>query len=80
MPKVTQKGQVTIPQQIRIMLDIKTGDQVNFEVDAGTVYLRKKQASVENLKRYVGYLSHLKGKEPEDIIDELRDTADDFGR
>jgi AbrB family looped-hinge helix DNA binding protein len=80
MPKVTQKGQVTIPQQIRIMLGIKTGDQVNFEVDAGTVYLRKKQASVENLKRYVGYLSHLKGKKPEDIIDELRDTADDFGR
>ncbi|PXF56676.1 MAG: hypothetical protein C4B58_12635 [Deltaproteobacteria bacterium] len=80
MPKVTQKGQVTIPQQIRIMLDIKTGDQVNFEVDAGTVYLRKKQASVENLKGYIGYLSHLKGKEPEDIIDELRDTADDFGR
>jgi AbrB family looped-hinge helix DNA binding protein len=79
MPKVTQKGQVTIPQQIRIMLGIKTGDQVNFEVDAGTVYLRKKQASVENLKRYVGYLSHLKGKKPEDIIDELRDTADDFG-
>jgi AbrB family looped-hinge helix DNA binding protein len=80
MPKVTQKGQVTIPQQIRIMLGIKTGDQVNFEIDAGTVYLRKKQASVENLKRYVGYLSHLKGKKPEDIIDELRDTADDFGR
>jgi AbrB family looped-hinge helix DNA binding protein len=80
MPKVTQKGQVTIPQQIRIMLGIKTGDQVNFEVEAGTVYLRKKQASVENLKRYVGHLSHLKGKEPEDIIDELRDTADDSGR
>ncbi|MBW2163279.1 MAG: type II toxin-antitoxin system PrlF family antitoxin [Deltaproteobacteria bacterium] len=80
MPKVTQKGQVTIPQKIRIMLDIKTGDQVNFGIDAGTVYLRKKQASVKNLKRYVGYLSHLKGKEPKDIIDELRDTADDFGR
>jgi AbrB family looped-hinge helix DNA binding protein len=29
MPKVTQKGQVTIPQQIRIMLGIKTGDELN---------------------------------------------------
>jgi AbrB family looped-hinge helix DNA binding protein len=33
MPKVTQKGQVTIPHQIRSLLSIKTGDEVIFQID-----------------------------------------------
>jgi len=48
MPKVTQKGQVTIPHHIRTMLNIKTGDEVNFELDGGNVLLKKKTASVKN--------------------------------
>ena len=33
MPRVTQKGQVTIPRQIRAMLSINTGDELVFEMD-----------------------------------------------
>jgi len=31
MPRVTQKGQVTIPRQIIAMLSITTGDEVVFD-------------------------------------------------
>lgn len=79
MPKVTQKGQVTIPHHIRTLLSIKTGDEINFEVDNEKVLLKKKSASVKNFKKYLGFLSHLNGKRPEDIIDELRGSADDSG-
>lgn len=79
MPKVTQKGQVTIPSQIRTLLSIKTGDEINFEVEDGKVFIKKKSASIKNLKKYVGFLSHLKGKRPEDIIEELRGSTDDSG-
>jgi len=79
MPKVTQKGQVTIPRHIRTLLSIKTGDEINFEVDGGSVLLKKNTASVKNFKKYIGFLSHLNGKKPEGIIDELRGSADDSG-
>lgn len=78
MPKVTQKGQVTIPRQIRSILSIRTGDEVIFEVYKGKVVLTKNRASAKNFKKYVGFLSHLKGKRPEDIIDELRGRSDDL--
>ncbi len=77
MPKVTQKGQVTIPKQIRSILSIRTGDEIVFEVHAKKVVLKKSPASAKNFKKYVGYLSHLNGKKPDDIIDELRGNADD---
>ncbi len=80
MPKVTSKGQVTIPHQIRSILSIRAGDEVIFEIDEANVVLKKKSASIKNLKKYVGFLAHLNGKKTDDIIDELRGEADDFGR
>jgi AbrB family looped-hinge helix DNA binding protein len=78
MPKVTQKGQVTIPRDIRLLLGIKTGDEIVFELDEGKAFLKKKGASISNLKKYVGFLSQLKGKRTDDIIDELRGTYRDI--
>jgi len=80
VPKVTSKGQVTIPHQIRSILSIRAGDEIIFEIDEAKVVLKRRSASIENLKKYVGFLSHLKGKKTDDIIDELRGEADDFGR
>jgi AbrB family looped-hinge helix DNA binding protein len=77
MPRVTQKGQVTIPRQIRAVLSINTGDEVVFEMDKNQVILKKKAAADRNFKKYVGFLSHLKGKKPEDIIEKLRGKSDD---
>lgn len=77
MPRVTQKGQVTIPRQIRSMLSIKTGDEVIFEMHKDNVVLKKKTTTERNFQKYVGFLSHLKGKELEDIIEQLRGESSD---
>jgi AbrB family looped-hinge helix DNA binding protein len=77
MPKVTQKGQVTIPRNIRLLLGIKTGDEIVFELDKGKAVLKKKGPSIHNFKKYVGFLSHLKGKNTDHVIDELRGTDHD---
>ena len=77
MPRVTQKGQVTIPRQIRAMLGINTGDEVVFEKDKNQVVLKKKTTADRNFEKYIGYLSHLKGKKPEDILEQLRGDFDD---
>ena len=79
MPKVTRKGQVTIPHQIRTILGIDAGDEITFEIDEEKAVLKKKGISIKSFKKYVGFLSHLNGKKPEHIIDELRGNADDFG-
>jgi len=77
MPRVTQKGQVTIPRQIRSMLSIETGDEVIFEMDRDNVVLKKKSTIKRNFEKYVGFLSHLKGQRPEDIIEQLRGNSND---
>lgn len=77
MPRVTQKGQVTIPRPIRLMLGINTGDEVVFEMEKNKVVLKKKAAVYRNFEKYVGYLSHLKGKRSDEIIEQLRGKSDD---
>jgi AbrB family looped-hinge helix DNA binding protein len=48
MPRVTQKGQVTIPRQIKSILSINTGDEVVFEMDKNQVVLKIKTAVDRN--------------------------------
>lgn len=76
MPRVTQKGQVTIPLAVRKMLHIKRGDEVIFEIQEGKVSVRKK-AGAEALDKYVGFLGHLQGRNSDEIVNELRGKADD---
>jgi antitoxin PrlF len=48
--KVTSKGQVTIPEEIRREYRLQAGEQVEWEVtDRGTVELRKAGGSLESL-------------------------------
>ena len=42
--KVTTKGQVTIPQRIRLKYGITVNSEVDFVDDEGKVYLVKKKA------------------------------------
>ncbi len=77
MPKVTQKGQVAIPQKIRTLLSIKKGDDILFDIIEGTVVIKKNPATPKNILNYVGFLSHLKGRHSDDILDEMREKPDD---
>ncbi|MCX7831608.1 MAG: AbrB/MazE/SpoVT family DNA-binding domain-containing protein [Actinobacteria bacterium] len=48
MPRITSKGQVTIPKKIRKLFDLKTGDTVDFEIEDGKVYLVFKKENILN--------------------------------
>ncbi len=44
---ITQKGQVTIPAEIRAKLQLKPRDKVQFEIDGDTVKLRKAPSRIQ---------------------------------
>ncbi len=55
--KITSKGQVTIPKEIREKLRLKTGDRVHFWVDDhGEVHLRALNRSLLDM---IGFMKHL---------------------
>ena len=66
---VTQKGQVTIPVEIRRLLGIKPNDRVAFYVEEGRVYLT---TEIETLESAYGAVAPL--QQPEDF-QSLRDQA-----
>jgi antitoxin PrlF len=71
MPTITQKGQVTIPKNIRDKMGIHQGDEIIFEMKNETVAITKRE-QYANFKKYIGYLVKYKHKVDE-IIRELRE-------
>jgi len=50
--RITSKGQVTIPEEIRRQYNLQAGEQIEWEVtDRGTVELRKAGGTLEALTR-----------------------------
>ncbi len=50
--RITSKGQVTIPEEIRRRYHLHAGEQIEWELtDRGTVELRKAGGSIEDLTR-----------------------------
>lgn len=90
MPRVTTKGQVTIPKEIRDVLGIEPGDEVAFEeTDAG--YTIRKEAPTtadgdDPFEKYRGSaesdetmperMRRLRGEYPRDVSDETATDAD----
>ena len=73
--KVTSKGQITIPKQLREEMGINPGDHLEVkETQVG--YVIKKEVNKEKLKKYVGVLN--KNTNTNEIIEELRgnDSSD----
>ena len=66
---VTQKGQVTIPAEIRRLMGIEAYDRVVFYVDEGRVYLTAEAETLESA--YGAVAPH---QQPEDFA-MLRDRA-----
>ncbi|MCL0087290.1 AbrB/MazE/SpoVT family DNA-binding domain-containing protein [Dehalococcoidia bacterium] len=69
MPKMTIKGQITIPGEVRDSLGLKPGSRVRFRVENGSCILEK---DVENIPfgKWIGYLSG--DRTSDEIIEELR--------
>ncbi|WP_306059892.1 AbrB/MazE/SpoVT family DNA-binding domain-containing protein [Natronococcus wangiae] len=91
MPRVTTKGQVTIPKEIRDALGIKPGDEIAFEeVDSGYKIQKKAPTTADGedpFEKYRGSaasddtmperMRRLRGDYPRDVSDENDD--DDSG-
>jgi AbrB family looped-hinge helix DNA binding protein len=69
--KVTSKGQVTIPKKVRDGLGIRPGDELDFVQDRRGYRLEKHMAA-SPFKKYRGYLKHLAGRDPDELVEEMR--------
>lgn len=91
MPRVTTKGQVTIPKEIRDALGIEPGDEIAFEkVDSGYKIQKKEPTTADGADPFEKYrgsadgddtmaerMRRLRGEYPRDIDDENDDSGDD---
>lgn len=69
--KVTGKGRITLPKEVRDSMGISPGEEVEFQKKENG-YLLKKKVRCSPFDRFVGYLKGKKGKSPDKIINELR--------
>jgi len=68
--KVTSKGQVTIPVEVRRAPDLKAGDTILFEkIDGNIVIKRNKKGTLISILEEAGALS----KETRKVLNKIRD-------
>jgi AbrB family looped-hinge helix DNA binding protein len=70
--KMTSKGQVTVPKEVRERLGLRPGDLLEFAEVDGAFQIRKRLAR-DRLDKWIGYLKHLAGKYPDELVREMRD-------
>ena len=74
LAKVTSKGQVTIPVEIRKKLGIKNGDKVLFIEDAGRIYMMNSSmvALREAQMAFKGEAERLGLKNDDDVMEMIK--------
>ena len=71
MAKVTSKGQITIPKDVRERLGLRPGDQIAFTEDEDGWRIRKEVVE-SPFEKWRGYLTHLKGRDVDELVEEMR--------
>lgn len=66
--RITTKGQVTIPQEIRESLGLLPNTEVTFDIVDGDVRLRKASRRGKNLSRGDRVLGHLRSVPPSNTL------------
>lgn len=69
--KVTSKGQVTIPKEIREKLGVHPGEDVGFE-ERDNLLIISKVVTKSPFDKWVGKLKHLEGKRSDNLVKEAR--------
>jgi len=69
--RVTSKGQVTIPKEVRERLGVHPGENVGFEEKDGQLVVSK-VVTKSPFDKWVGKLKHLKGQRSDDLVKEAR--------
>ena len=80
LAKVTSKGQVTIPIEIRKKLGIKNGDKILFVEESGRIYMMNSSVDAlrEAQRAFAGEAERLGLKDDDDVmtmIKELREES-----
>ena len=69
--KVTSKGQVTIPKEIREKLGVHPGEEVGFE-ERDNLLVISKVVTKSPFDKWVGKLKRLEGQRSDDLVREAR--------
>jgi AbrB family looped-hinge helix DNA binding protein len=69
--RITSKGQVTIPREIREKMGLQKGEHVLFDEKEGIVTLRK-LVRPGSFEKWAGFLKDAEGQSPDRLIEELR--------
>ena len=69
--KLTSKGQITIPRDVREQLGLRTGDILDFTPTGKECRVRKRP-SASRLDKWVGHLRTLRGRRTDELIEALR--------
>jgi antitoxin PrlF len=71
MAKVTSKGQVTIPKQVRDKLGVQPGEGIGFEEKDG-IFIIRKAVKKSPFDKWIGKLRKLKREKSDAVLDDLR--------
>lgn len=76
LAKITSKGQITIPIQIRKMLNLKDGDKVVFLTDGGKVIMENptRLAIKEAQEAFEGLAEELGLKSEDDVVNLVKEV------
>ncbi|RCX17994.1 AbrB family transcriptional regulator [Anaerobacterium chartisolvens] len=76
LAKITSKGQITIPIQIRKMLNLKDGDKVVFMTDGGKVIMENptRLAIKEAQEAFEGLAEELSLKSEHDVVNLVKEV------
>ena len=69
--RLTRKGQITVPKEVRDRLGLRPGDELEFTQDE-TGYRVQKLIPVSPFAQWRGYLKALAGRTTDELMDELR--------
>ena len=69
--RVTSKGQVTIPKEVRERLGVHPGEDVGFE-ERDNLLVICKVVTKSPFDKWVGKLKHLEGQRSDDLVREAR--------
>ena len=69
--KVTSKGQITIPKEVRKQLGLRTGDEIEFVKENANFRLQK-VFTESPFDKWVGFLKEWEGYDVDEMIEEMR--------
>jgi AbrB family looped-hinge helix DNA binding protein len=69
--KITSKGQLTIPKDVRERLALRPGDEIEFVEDAEG-YRIQKRVLASPFKKYRGHLKGLASHDPDELVEQMR--------